>query len=166
MFFFIEFDTLADYQQLISEFPVKLQKETQKKTNEQGQQLVKLLREETVRKDAIGATKRYLHSHKVVDFVPVGNIAGIKIWNDSPYAEYVERGRGKGPVPEKPLRAWMRIKGIPQEAFWPIRKAIANNGTIKRTNYDGLRIYDKVIARASDKILLEMSEVLEIAIHG
>lgn len=34
--------------------------------------------------------------------------------------------------PARPIRAWMKAKGIPMEAEWPIRKSIERLGTIRR----------------------------------
>lgn len=159
----VEFNGLEDYQRLISEFPVKLRDATQNKADEQGQQLISALQKETVRQGAVGATKQYLHGHKITHFIPAGSIAGVKAWNDSPHAKWVERGRDKDEpfAPEEALRAWMRSKGIPQEAFWAIRKAISRNGTIKRAGYDGLRIYEKTVKKEDQGFLMALSDVLE-----
>lgn len=159
----IFFEDLDSYQKLIAELPTALSRKSQQVADRQGQKLVQTLRDETIKLGAVGSTKKYLHGHKVSHFIPIGFSAGVKVWNDSPHAKWVERGRDKNQplVPEGPLREWMRSKGIPQEAFWAIRKAISKRGTIKRANHDGLRIYEKTVKREERGFLIALSDVLE-----
>lgn len=67
---------------------------------------------------------------------------GAMVTNLATHAVFVERGRGPGPVPIGPIRAWAKRHGIPDDAVfaivkkleavgyeprWPLRLAIADS---------------------------------------
>lgn len=54
------------------------------------------------------------------------------------YGKFVDRGRGPGMPPIEPIREWARIKGIPQEAVYPIARKIGREG------YQGINFTDPI----------------------
>ncbi len=165
---FVEFRGIAEYQALLTDFEINLDRETNEEFDEQGDYFVGKLKKKTVDKGLVGATKKYLHSHQYEHSKPVGAIAGIRVFNSSPHAEFAERGREAGALggeeAHASLRAWMRAKGIPLEAFQAIKWSIIRNGTIKRFNRDGGRIYEETYNEEADMIMIRLSEVLGLII--
>ncbi len=165
---FVEFRSLVEHRALFADFEINLARETNKEFDEQGDYFVGKLKKKTVDKGLVGATKKYLHSHQYEHSKPVGAIAGIRVFNSSPHAEFAERGRSAGSLggedADESLKAWMRAKGIPLEAFQAIKWSIIRNGTIKRFDGDGGRVYEETYNEESDKIMAAMSEVLGLVI--
>lgn len=83
----------------------------------------------STKKSASGRLIKSLQS-KVVD---TANAVNILIHSED-YLEYVDKGRKKGSFPPiKAIAKWARLKGIKQEAVYPIAKKIYKFG-IKPTN--------------------------------
>lgn len=69
------------------------------------------------------------------------------------YLYYVDKGRKPGKMPPiAPIQQWCKVKGIPEEAAWPIAKNIGKFG-IKPTNFFTISITRR--AKQLDKMLEE-----------
>lgn len=53
---------------------------------------------------------------------------GARVFSIAKHAIFVERGRGPGPVPSEPIVHWMRKKGIPDDALFPILRSLRSKG--------------------------------------
>jgi hypothetical protein len=55
---------------------------------------------------------------------------GYQVVAEAPYALFVHEGRRAGArmPPAEPIRRWAQLKGIPEEAVFPIRRSIARKG--------------------------------------
>lgn len=118
-----------------------------------GKEYVKILTEELVRANKV-ASGKLLNS---VAYELKEEAQGILfIIKAEPYIKWVDEGRKPGGkyVPIQPLIQWARIKGLPEEAAWGIRKNIWKFG-IRPTN-----ILEKTERRMinNPKILNEISE--------
>ena len=58
----------------------------------------------------------------------------------------------------------MALKGIPEEASFPIRRAIAERGTIKRKGYKGFEIMRRSVDEIETWIFRQLDEVLDRAL--
>lgn len=56
----------------------------------------------------------------------------IAVGSKAAYAPYVEFGTSPHFPPLEPIRAWCRSRGIPEEAAFPIARAISERGTPER----------------------------------
>ncbi len=57
---------------------------------------------------------------------------GCDVSSSAPQAVWIERGRGPGPVPLAPIKAWAARHGMDESAAYPIAKKIAESGTAPR----------------------------------
>lgn len=75
-----------------------------------------------------------------------------QLTNEADHAPFVEYGRRAGRYPPREaIRRWMAFRGIPDEALFPIMRAIARRGTVARKGYKGFAIFDKVYRRVGDR---------------
>lgn len=131
-------------------------KELDKISKEFGDNIVKQLTEELIK---AGKDKGALIKSLKVELQPTAK--SIKIIIDSEdYLEYVDKGRKPGKYPNfTSLKKWIKLKGIPKKALFPIAKSIYKHG-IKPTN-----VIDKTFKKF-DKILDDyIEEIAEVFIN-
>lgn len=116
----------------LDDFARILEAEARRAVEDAGQTLVRESARMTAAEDLIGATRRFAKGWTTEnDHAP--GVARSETYNRAPHQWFAQRGRGPGKMPpERPIKAWMRAKGIPEEALWPIRKSIGDLGTIRR----------------------------------
>lgn len=91
------------------------------------------------------ASGNYYRRFRHEAYAPSPATAGRALVNDAPYAHYVEFGREPGRMPPRyAILRWMHLRGIPETALFPIRRAIAERGTVKRKGYKGFEIFRQV----------------------
>jgi HK97 gp10 family phage protein len=56
----------------------------------------------------------------------------VSVGSTAKYAPFIEFGTSPHFPPLEPIRAWCRRKGIPEEAAYPIARAISERGTPER----------------------------------
>jgi hypothetical protein len=77
------------------------------------------------------------------------------------YGVYVDKGRKPGKMPPlSPIKKWLRIKGLPEKAAFPIAKNIGRFG-IKPTNFFTIPISRRVKALNDQIIKITTEEVVE-----
>jgi hypothetical protein len=64
----------------------------------------------------------------IVVYISPGGMR-VAVGSTSPYAPYVEFGTRPHMPPVDAIRRWCRLKGIPEDAAWPIALHIAAHGT-------------------------------------
>jgi hypothetical protein len=122
-----------------------------------GNLLVETAQRVTEQEDAIGATRAYLQGWKYEpEDVRDDGALGF-VWNEADHAYWAEHGRGPGGFPPRDaIEAWMASKGIPLELSFPIRRAIARKGTVKRKGYKGFEVMQRTVDMAGDDALDEI----------
>lgn len=121
----------------------------------------------TKEEDHIGATKAYLTGFSYdLTGAKTSQLVGLEFFNTAPHSYYVERGRGAGGMPPAaPIRAWMKAKGIAPAAEFPIRRSIAELGTIRRYGAKGqakgAKIVEAVTSETEDEVLALLDEWFE-----
>jgi hypothetical protein len=119
--------------------------------------LVQIAMELTEKEDAIGATREYLYGWKYTPEAVRDDGAMGFVWNEAGHAYWAEHGRRPGGMPPRiAIENWMKARGIPLEASYPIRRAIAVSGTIKRKGYEGFEIMQQTVDLAGDDALDEI----------
>jgi len=87
------------------------------------------------------ATNTYSNSFRYRTYQVTNGIIG-RLFNDTEYASYADKGRRPGRMPPvDAIKAWCRVKGIPENAAYPIALKIAREGTIqfkKNESYLGI----------------------------
>lgn len=107
----------------------------------------------------IGATKAYLTGFNYdLTGAHTSQLVGLQFFNTAPHSYYVEHGRRPGALPPStPIQAWMKAKGIDPKAEFPIRRAIAQLGTIRRYgargDKAGAKIIETVTKETQDEVL-------------
>lgn len=119
----------------------------------------------TRERGAIGASREYLQGWRVERLGVRASVAAAEVTNVAGHAAFVEEGVQPNSIPpETPeFLAWMRAKGIPEEASFPIRRHIHKMGTIKRAGARGSRKGLKIFEQAGDLTEDEVYELMEAA---
>lgn len=124
-------DGATEAAQALGQFARDLKREAERATEDAGRTIAREARSETEREDLVGATRRFLAGWTTEPRHT--SYARTEVYNTAPHDYFAQRGRRPGRMPPaEPIAAWMRAKGIPDEALWPIRVRIAEFGTIKR----------------------------------
>ena len=122
-----------------------------------GKLLVDTAQQVTQQEDAIGSTRAYLTGWKYEPEDTRDDGATGFVWNTADHAYFAEHGRGAGGFPPRDaIENWMTAKGIPLELSFPIRRAIAQRGTVKRKGYKGFEIMQRTVDMAGDDALDEI----------
>lgn len=95
----------------------------------------------------------------------------VVVYNDAPYAEFVERGRGPGKMPpQDAIERWCDLKGIPRRAVYPIRRKIGDEGTFPQPVMSsvGFRLWSRRNAAWAtvEGIKLVRKDALDKAVRG
>lgn len=97
------------------------------KLNEIGADIVKDMASIITAKGAVASGKLLRSLDYTVEFNDKGQWSLLIEYED--YGYYVDKGRNPGRFPPgDAIKNWMRLKGIPQEAFWPIMYKIKKAG--------------------------------------
>ena len=132
-----------------------------------GKLLVETAQRLTEQEDAIGATRDYYEGWRFDPEEVRADSALAFLWNDSDHAFYAEHGRGAGGFPPRDaVEAWMQKRGIPLEASFVIRRAIAERGTVKRKGYKGFEIMQRTVDMAGDDFMEEMEHAFDRAVRA
>lgn len=142
-----------------------------------GDRLVRTARRKTQQEDAV-VTGGYLRGWRYRLRVQSGRIPGVArgtaqvsmvFENTAPHAYYAEKGRRPGKFPPKEaIEAWMRRRGIPMEASFPIRRSIAELGTIRRKGAygqpKGFEIMRQTMDEEETRIIRDLGEAYDRAL--
>lgn len=121
----------------------------------------------TQEEDAIGASRAYLAGWKYEINDIRADSGSATVFNDSGHEWFVEHGRKPGAMPPKDdIERWMIARGIPLEFSFPIRRAIAESGTVKRKGYKGFAIMERTVDMAKDDVLDILAAGVDRALAG
>ena len=125
--------TLPQIVESIKSYNDRVDKEGQKLVKDIASELVVLLAREAQRLDLVGATKQYLRGFTSTHTVAAHSYTSV-VYNTAPHQYWAELGRKakRAMPPHEPIMRWAISRGIPLEAVYPIRKKIAEEGTIER----------------------------------
>jgi hypothetical protein len=146
-------------QRWLGSIPVVMNRYLRDGQKRAGDLLVDTARRITKQEDAIGATREYYEGWKYTpeDVRDDGAIGFV--WNTSDHAYFAEHGRRAGGMPPRDaIENWMESKGIPLELSFPIRRAIAQSGTIKRKGYQGFEVMQRTVEMVGDDALEEIQD--------
>lgn len=89
------------------------------------------------------------------------------VFNMPDYAIYIDKGRKPGArmPPQKPIEAWLKKKGIPLTASFPIRRSIAARGVKPKPFLDIIdseleNISNEILDGQTDTITLQLDDIL------
>jgi hypothetical protein len=133
-----------------------------------GELMVRTAQRLTEQEDAIGASRDYYEGWRF-DMEGVRDDGAVGFfWNDADHAYFAEHGRAPGKMPpESPeFLAWMDSVGIPRRASFVIRRAIGEDGTIKRKGGKGFEIMAQTDDSVREDVLDELDHALTRAIRS